>query len=75
MNQAPLDLRQPLSSAPDFMSGRHGRAAVPFGGTAVQPQAINRVGHNMSTNIKRGGLWEVEGRFEVLNTVPARHVY
>lgn len=56
MNQAPLALRQP-----DFMSGLHGRAAVPFGGTTVQPQAINRVGHNMSTNIKRGGLWEVVG--------------
>lgn len=50
-----------LSSSPDFISGLYGRAAVPFGSTAVQPQAINRVGHNMSTNIKPAGLWEFEG--------------
>lgn len=43
------------------ITGLYGRAAVPFGGTAVQPQAINRVGHNMSTNIKPAGLWEFEG--------------
>jgi len=48
-----------LTPSPDFISGLYGRAAVPFDGMAVQPQAINRVGHNMSTNIKPAGLWGV----------------
>ncbi len=61
VEQALLALRSALSSSPDFISGLYGCAAVPFGGTAVQPQAINRVGHNMSTNIKPAGLWEFEG--------------
>lgn len=65
MEQALFALRSALSSSPDFISGLYGRAAVPFGGMAVQPQAINRVGHNMSTNIKPAGLWEFVGSLEM----------
>lgn len=61
VEQALLALCTALSSSPDFISGLYGHAAVPFGSSAVQPQAINRVGHNMSTNIKPAGLWEFEG--------------
>lgn len=61
VDQALLALRSALSPSPDFISGLYGRAAAPFDGMAVQPQAINRVGHNMSTNIKPAGLWEFEG--------------